>query len=74
MTQVIEEIGDNHEATDLSATLLKLIETAKAASEDDPFPVIYVEDRDGTRFTTAKLVKRELSDGSHVFDIILSDE
>jgi hypothetical protein len=67
---IIGEQTDIQEAVDLIAALHKLVEVAKEATGED-FPVLYVETEEGI-VTGAKLIKKELSDGSFSYDIELT--
>lgn len=42
--------------------------------KDDDSPVIYVEDEEGRPAKQAKFIKRELTDGSHVYELVISFE
>jgi hypothetical protein len=44
-----------------------------AIPNDDP-PVVYVQMRDGARVVKASMVRETLTDGSHVYNLILTTE
>jgi hypothetical protein len=54
-------------------TLGDFISTHIINDHDDAKTVVHVTDSQGRQFTRVSLIKEMLSDGSHVYDLVLSE-